>query len=123
LNRDYYRTLGLRPDSSAEEIKKSYRRLAMKCHPDRNRGNPDSEDQLKELNEAYHVLGNEERRRHYDLRCRQPFEKVVYSYEESLNDDLIHQFSKFFQMGFKAKSSGRCGGMGLGRRGCGRWKR
>ena len=120
--RDYYSALGIRPDASAEEIKKAYRRLVMECHPDRNRGNPDSEDRLKEINEAYHILGNEERRGRYDLQCRQPFENYVF-YEESVNDDLINMFSKLSQMGFKGRRTGGCGRMGFGRRGCSRWKR
>ena len=48
--RDYYRTLGLTSDSSAEEIKKEYRKLAMQYHPLRNVGNPKSEERLKEIN-------------------------------------------------------------------------
>jgi len=58
---DYYMTLGLTPDSSAEEIKKVYRKLAMQYHPDRNGGNPESEERLKEINQAYQILGDEER--------------------------------------------------------------
>ena len=56
VTRDYYSALGLRPDSSAEEIKKVYRKLVVKYHPDRNRGNPESEERLKEINEAYQIL-------------------------------------------------------------------
>jgi len=122
VTRDYYSTLGLKPDSSAEEIKKAYRRLVMQYHPDRNMGNPDSEDRLKEINEAYHILGNEERRGRYDLQCRQPFENYVF-YEENVNDDLINLFSKFSQMGFNTKRTGGCRRRGFGRGGCGRWKR
>ena len=78
LTRDYYRTLGLELDASAEEIKKVYRRLALKYHPDSNGGNLDSEDRLKEINEAYHILGDEEKRRLYDLQYRQNSENRVF---------------------------------------------
>jgi curved DNA-binding protein CbpA len=102
LTGDYYRTLGLRPDASAEEIKKVYRKLAMQHHPDRNGGNPDSEERLKEFNEAYQVLGNEEKRRRYDLQYRQPFENHVF-YEGDVDDDFITVLHRFSQMGFDMK--------------------
>ena len=122
MARNYYSTIGLRPDSSAEEIKKAYRKFAMQYHPDRNGGNSDSEERLKEINEAYHILGNEEKRRHYDLQCRQPLENHVF-YEESMDDDLINVLNKFSQMGFNTKRTGGCRRGGFGRGGCGRWKR
>ncbi len=122
LTGDYYRTLGLRPDASAEEIKKVYRKLAMQHHPDRNGGNPDSEERLKEFNEAYQVLGNEEKRRRYDLQYRQPFENHVF-YEGDVDDDFITVLHRFSQMGFDMKRTGGCRRRGFGRGGCGRWKR
>lgn len=75
---DFHMTLGLTSDSSAEEIKKVYRKPAMQYHPDRNGGNPRSEERLKEINEAYQILGDEEKRRRYDLQYRQPFESCVF---------------------------------------------
>jgi curved DNA-binding protein CbpA len=120
--RDYYSTLGLRPDSSAEEIKKVYRKLAMQYHPDRTGGNPESEEHLKEINEAYQILGDEEKRRRYDLQYRQPVENYVF-YEGGVDDDFITVLRKFSQRGFVTKRTGGCGRRGLGRGGCGRWKR
>ncbi len=63
--RDYYDVLGVRKDASAEEIKKAYRELALKYHPDRNKSK-EAEATFKGINEAYAVLGNEEKRRRYD---------------------------------------------------------
>jgi len=63
---DYYRTLGVARNASDEEIKSAFRKLALKCHPDRNPGNKDSEDQFKEIGEAYEVLSTPEKRRVYD---------------------------------------------------------
>ena len=120
--RDYYSTLGLKPDSSAEEIKKVYRKLAMQYHPDRNGGNPESEERLKEINEAYQILGDEKKRRHYDLQYRQPFENYTF-YEGGVDDDFVTVLKKFSQMGFVTKRAGGCRGRGLGRGGCGRWTR
>jgi len=122
VTRDYYSTLGLTPDSSAEEIKKVYRKLAMQYHPDRNGGNPESEERLKEINEAYQILGDEEKRRRYDLQYRQTFKNYVF-YEGSVDDDLVSVLRKFSQMGFNTKKTGGCMRRGFGRGGCGKWKR
>ena len=54
--RDYYEVLGARKSASGDELKKSYRKLAMKYHPDRNPGDKKAEQNFKELNEAYEVL-------------------------------------------------------------------
>ena len=64
--RDYYTTLGLNRDASEEDIKKSYRKLAMKHHPDRNPDNKQSEEKFKEAKEAYEVLSDARKRAAYD---------------------------------------------------------
>ncbi len=64
--RDYYEILGVERDASADDIKRSYRRLAMKHHPDRNPDNADAETKFKEAAEAYEVLSDAERRAVYD---------------------------------------------------------
>jgi molecular chaperone DnaJ len=64
--RDYYEVLGLNRDASEDEIKKAYRKLAMKFHPDRNPDNPKSEDQFKEAKEAYEILSDAQKRSAYD---------------------------------------------------------
>jgi len=119
---DYYNTLGLRPDSSAEEIKKVYRKLAMQNHPDRNRDNPESEKRIKEINEAYQILGDEKKRRLYDHQYRLPLENYAF-YEGVVDDDFVAVFRKFNQMGFKTKRTGGCKRRGLGKGSCGRWKK
>ncbi len=63
---DYYRSLGVKKDASAAEIKKAYRRLARKYHPDINPGDKASEDRFKQIQEAYSVLSDPEKRRAYD---------------------------------------------------------
>ena len=64
--RDYYEVLGVKRDASDEEIKKAYRKLAMKHHPDRNPDNPKSEEHFKEAKEAYEVLSDQKKRPAYD---------------------------------------------------------
>jgi len=64
--KDYYKTLGVSRKASEEEIKKAYRKLALKYHPDRNPGDKQAEDKFKEINEAYQVLSDPEKRARYD---------------------------------------------------------
>lgn len=64
--RDYYEVLGVSRDASLEEIKKAYRKLALKYHPDRNPGNKEAEEKFKEAAEAYAVLSDAEKRAQYD---------------------------------------------------------
>lgn len=64
--RDYYDVLGVGKSADATEIKKAYRKLAMKYHPDKNPGDKEAEEKFKEINEAYEVLSDETKRRNYD---------------------------------------------------------
>jgi len=72
--RDYYEVLGVIKTASAEEIKKAYRKLALKYHPDRNKGDKAAETKFKEASEAYHVLSDKERRTNYDQFGHAAFE-------------------------------------------------
>src|SRR5688572_1948796 len=64
--RDYYETLGVTRTAKEEEIKKSYRKLARKYHPDLNPNNKQSEEKFKEIQEAYEVLSDSDKRQKYD---------------------------------------------------------
>ena len=72
--RDFYEVLGLSRGASADEIKKAYRQKAKALHPDRNRDNPDSEAQFKEVNEAHAILKNAEKKAAYDQLGHAAFE-------------------------------------------------
>jgi curved DNA-binding protein len=64
--KDYYKVLGVKKDASIDEIKKAYRKLAVKYHPDKNPGDKAAEEKFKEANEANEILGNPEKRKKYD---------------------------------------------------------
>ncbi|MAE50626.1 MAG: molecular chaperone DnaJ [Micavibrio sp.] len=64
--KDFYKTLGVSRDADADSIKKAYRKMAMKYHPDQNKDNPEAEAKFKEINEAYDVLKDEQKRAAYD---------------------------------------------------------
>ncbi len=63
---DYYKILGVEKGASTDDIKKSYRKLALKYHPDRNKGDKAAEDKFKEISEAYAVLSDDDKRKQYD---------------------------------------------------------
>ena len=66
MARDYYEVLGVAPEAAEADIKKAFRSLAMQYHPDKHQGNKDAEEKFKEINEAYAVLSDPDKRAHYD---------------------------------------------------------
>jgi DnaJ-class molecular chaperone len=70
---DYYKILEVENNASQEDIKKSYRKLSLKYHPDKNNNSPESQAQFQKIGEAYETLGDNEKRREYDMRNQNPF--------------------------------------------------
>ncbi|HUO46985.1 MAG TPA: DnaJ domain-containing protein, partial [Acidimicrobiia bacterium] len=66
VDKDFYKIIGVSPEASAEEVKRAYRKLAQKYHPDANPGDLQAEERFKEISEAYGVLSNTEQRKEYD---------------------------------------------------------
>ncbi|WP_028841763.1 DnaJ domain-containing protein [Thermodesulfobacterium hveragerdense] len=85
MSKDYYEILGVPRNATQEEIKKAYRKLAMKYHPDRNKGNKEAEEKFKEINEAYAVLSDPEKRKLYDLYGSTEFQRR-YTQEDIFRD-------------------------------------
>ena len=104
VGKDYYTILGVPRSASPEQIKKAFRNLAMKYHPDRNKGGKEAEAKFKGINEAYAVLSNPEKRKQYDMFGAEGFEKR-YSQEEIFRDfDLGGIFKEF---GYGGKGRGQ----------------
>jgi len=66
MGKDYYQVLGVDKNASADEIKKAYRKLALKYHPDRTKGDKEAENKFKETAEAYEVLSDQNKKAQYD---------------------------------------------------------
>jgi molecular chaperone DnaJ len=95
---DYYEALGVSRDATSEEIKKSYRLLALKWHPDKNPGDPGAEKKFKEVAEAYEVLSDPEQRQLYDRYGREGLRARGYSGSQfSSVEEIFSQFADVFE--------------------------
>jgi curved DNA-binding protein len=100
--KDYYKTLGVDKAASQKDIKSAFRKLAAKYHPDKNPGDKKAEDKFKEINEAYTVLSDDEKRKFYDqygtAEGRPPFEGGFQgNFQGNINPEDFAGFSDFFQ--------------------------
>lgn len=118
---DYYKTLGIEKTASEDEIKKAYRKLALKYHPDKAKGNKDFENKFKEISEAYAVLSDKEKRQQYDTYGSADFQQR-YSQEDILRNfdlgDILKEFGfggggRIFSGGFSSRG-GSPFGQGMG---------
>lgn len=96
MKRDYYEILGVSKTATSEEIKKAYRKVAMKYHPDRNPGDKAAEENFKEAAEAYEVLGDADKRAKYDRFGHQAFAPGSGGFNARNMDDIFSQFGDIF---------------------------
>ena len=103
---DYYKVLGVEKNASQDEIKKAYRKLAKKYHPDLNKDNPQAKERFQEINEANEVLGDAEKRRRYD----EYGEHWKHSEEYEAQQGNTHGFNGFEGFGDFSHNSGNSSG-------------
>ena len=95
--RDYYDVLGVNKSASPDQIKSAYRKLAVKFHPDKNKGDKGAEEKFKEASEAYHILSNNERKQNYDNFGHAAFENGGGNRSGFGNFDFSGNFSDIFE--------------------------
>ncbi len=117
---DYYKVLGVAKDVAADTIKKAYRKLALKYHPDRNQGDKKAEERCKTVNEAYAVLSDAEKRKQYDMFGAEGFSQR-FSQEDIFRGSNLNDILKEFGLAggedlFSQLFGGAAAGRGAGRR-------
>ena len=108
--RDYYEILGVNKSASDEEIKRAYRKLAMKYHPDKNPNKKDAEERFKEINEAYAVLSDKEKRKQYETFGKEGFHQRFTQEDIFRGFDFDDILSGLF--GGRGRRESRYGGRG-----------
>jgi len=110
--KDYYQVLGVSDSASAEDVKKAYRKLAKKHHPDANPDDPQSADRFKEVGEAYSVLSDEQKRKQYDAMRKNPFANFGFSRGAPGGATAGAGSAAGSQQGFHFEDLGDLGGLG-----------
>ncbi|WP_151060312.1 DnaJ domain-containing protein [Borreliella turdi] len=106
MTKDYYNILGIQKNASNEEIKKAYKKLAIKYHPDKNKGNKIAEEKFKEINEAYEILSSPDKKRNYDALGSANFNNNNDHFEREFNSSRFSNFEDldFFSQIFTGSS-------------------
>lgn len=96
--KDYYQILGVQQDADTDQMKEAYRKLALKYHPDRNKENPEATEAMKNVNEAYAVLSNPEKKREYDTMRRQFGSSAYNRFRQTYTEQDIFHGSDIFHI-------------------------
>lgn len=113
MSESFYNILGINENSSKEEIKKAYRTLSLKHHPDKNPNNQEAYNKFQKINEAYETLGDEQKREEYDMMKKNPFFKMAnYNGNPNNMDSPFHDMDEIFSAIFGGSLGG---GMSFGR--------
>ena len=110
MKQDFYEVLGVQKSASAAEIKKAYRKMAVKYHPDKNPGDTEAEEMFKKAAEAYEVLSDPDKKAKYDQFGHQAFEGGGFGGGGMNMDDIFSQFGDIFGSAFGGGFSGFGGG-------------
>lgn len=110
MKEDYYTTLGISKEATPEEIKKAYRKMALKYHPDKCKGNPDSQEQFKKISQAYEILSDPEKRQVYDQYGEEALQGGMGQGQGaggfSSMEDALRTFMNAFGSGFSGGGGG-----------------
>jgi DnaJ-class molecular chaperone len=108
---NYYEVLGVSEKASREEIKKAFHKLSLKHHPDRNPNNPEANEMTRKINEAYEVLGDEDKRKEYDFMKNNPLHSMDIDMEDILASMFSQQGMHGMPFGFAGGNIFAAGGM------------
>ena len=117
---NFYDVLGIKDTATKDEIKKAYRSLQMKYHPDRNLGNLDTINMTQKINEAYEVLGDDHKKQEYDASLKNPFMRMQSHGSGGMEVPIDEIFQMFFGMAGQGMGGQGMGGQGISRQGISR---
>ena len=101
MSESFYNTLEVPETASIDEIKKSYRRMSMLYHPDKNKNNPDATSKFQKISEAYETLGDSDKKKEYDMRNKNPFFKMMNMHQQDQGVNPVEEmFTSMFGMPF-----------------------
>ncbi|NLM99866.1 MAG: DnaJ domain-containing protein, partial [Campylobacteraceae bacterium] len=107
MEMDYYEILEISKNANGDEIKKAYRKLALKYHPDQNQGDKKAEDRFKLINEAYQALSDPEKRTLYDRYGKEGLDSQGFRHYSNQNyEDIMDDLGSIFESVFGSSFSG-----------------